>query len=280
MCKKITAMNSTVALLWLSIAASNVAASIDNLNSWTQVQDPPHSGMSGVVNSATQVTLTASGAVPAGTDIGYQSIDGVSVASSSSGNYFSPSQSFHIAVDFNLTGLNSIGFAAIGFGVGEDGAGMNSSGPLMAILNGAPSGFSGAARINDVTQSPILISGPGLPTNTASGRFFVRYDSLTGDIITGVSTTPGSDAPTHAGTFSGLQNSWNDKDLLASFFLRSDSLLSIPPLTSGTVSAVFSNFEVLAGTPVSVVPLPAAVWLFGAALGGLLSFRARSQIAG
>lgn len=272
MSKQCAAMSYAVVLLWSLCVTPVSAGSIDNLNSWTQVQDPPHTGMTGSVDSPIQVSLTAIGAVPAGTDIGYQSVNGSSPAGSSSGNYFSLSQDFHIAVDFNVSALDSVGFAAIGFGIGEDADGMNSAGPLLAFSNGAAVGFFGAARINDITQPLALLPIP----SSASGRFFVRYDSLLGDIIYGVNSTPGSAAPSHAGILSGLQNSWNGDDLLVSLFLRSD----ISPLTSGTVNAEFSNFEVLAGTPVSLVPLPAAGWLFGAALGGLLTFRSRCQTAG
>ncbi|MCG6936776.1 MAG: VPLPA-CTERM sorting domain-containing protein [Gammaproteobacteria bacterium] len=252
------------------------ASSIDDFNSWTQVQDPPHTGMTGSIDNLTQATLTAIGPVPAGTDIGYQSVNGNNVASSSYGSYFSASQDFHIAVDFALTSLSPTGFAAIGFGVGEDSAGTNSAGALLAILNGGAPVFSGGARINDISQTQVL-PVPGL---TTSGRFFVHYDSLSGDISYGVNATPGSAAPSYSGTFSGLQHSWNGDHLLASFFLRSDDPAFFSALTSGTVSAVFSNFEVLEGTPVSIVPLPAAVWLFGFGLAGLIGIARRKARSG
>ncbi len=246
--------------------SATFALPIDDFNSWTQVQDPAHAGMTSNVDSTSQVTLSASGAVPAATDIGYQSVDGNTVATSSQGNFFSASQDFHVAVDFDFTAANSVGLAGIGFGIGEDGAGMNSAGPGLGILNGGPTVFAGAARISDVTQAPILL---GL-TATTSGRFFVRYESGTGDVIFGVNATPGSVIPSHTGTFSGLQNSWNGDDLLISFFLRSDSTSTpffIPPLSAGTVDAVFSNFEVLQGTPLAVPePASAAIALFAALL--------------
>lgn len=262
-----TATNCTAAaLLWLVIVSSASASSIDNFTSWTLVQDPPHSGMTGSVDNTNMVTLNAIGPVPAGTDIGYRSINGNNVASSSFGSYFSASQDFHIAVDYSLNSLPASGVAAIGFGVGEDSAGTNSAGALLAILNGGQLVFSGGARINDSSQVQVMLV-PGLAT---SGRFFVRYDSLSGDIIYGVNTTRGSVAPGYTGTFSGLQNSWNGDNLLASFFLRSDDSALFSSLTSGTASAVFSNFAVLDGAAVSVVPLPAAAWLFGFGFLGLI----------
>jgi hypothetical protein len=264
------------AVLLLSLTAINPAAalSITDFNSWTQVQDPADPGMTGSLaagSPSTQATLTATGSVPASTDIGYQSVSGNTVAGSLSGNYFSVAQDFHIAIDFDVSASASVGLAGIGFGIGEDGAGANSAGAGLAINNGSPAAFAGSARINDVTQTPALLAL--LPSNV--GRFFIRYVSSTGDIIFGVSATPGSAAPTATGTFAGLQNSWNDNGLLVSFFLRSDS----PALASGSVQAVFSNFEILAGTPVpiAVVPLPATLWLLLSGLAPLwLRWRRRA----
>ena len=263
--------NFIVAILfWLVLVTPASAALIDNFNSWTQVQDPAHLGMTGTVDNDSQATLIAAGLIPAATDIGYQSVDGTTVATSLAGHYFKVGQDFHIAVDFDVSEVDSVGLAGIGFGIGEDSAGMNSAGPGLAIFNGNPSAFGGAARIDDSLQGPIPF-GPGA---TSSGRFFAQYDSSSGDIIYGVNTTPGSDVPSHTGTFLGLQNNWGNVPLLASFFLRSDTLpaFGLNPLTSGTLTAVFSNFEVLQGTA-SAVPLPGAVWLFGAALGGFAILR-------
>ena len=237
-------------------SAAGATLGIDDFNSWTQVQDPPHAGLTGNVDNANQATLLATGAVPATVDIGYQSVAGSDVASSSQGNYFSINQDFQVAVDFDVTAVNSAGLAAIGFGIGEDRDGMNSAGVALAINSGNPLAFSGGARINDVTQ-PLKLFGP---TATNSGRFFVRYDSATGDIVYGVNTAKGSASPTDTGTFSGLQNDWNDANLLVSFFLRSDSFI-FPPLSAGTVEAVFSNFEVLQGTPIAIVPEPTTATL-------------------
>ena len=74
------------AICWMASAAPVLAGSISDFFNWTQVQDPPHAGMTGGVDTALQVTLTATGAVPAATDIGYQSVNGVDVAGSTAGN--------------------------------------------------------------------------------------------------------------------------------------------------------------------------------------------------
>lgn len=259
----------TTILFWLLFATTASASVITDFNSWTQVQDPPHTGMTGNIDTPNLITLTASSPVPVqvGTDIAYQSVNGSDVPSSSLGNYFLTSRDFHIAVDFSLSNQLSGGIAAVGFGVGEDSAGANSAGVLLAIQNGSLPAYTGGARIDDSSQTPLFL---GLSPAT-SGRFFVRYDSISGDIILGLNASPGSELPSNTVTFSGLQNDWNDAPLLASFFLRSDLI----PLT-GTVNTVFSNFVVLEGTPVSVVPLPAAAWLFGSGFIGLIGIAGRN----
>ena len=256
----------------IAIFAATVCVSIDaatfgstlgisDFNNWTKVRDPIHPGMGAQLDNATQARLSATGAIPAGTDVGYQSVSSIDVETSKvtlprKGYYFSASESFLIAIDFDVTTMDSVGLAAIGMGVGEDGDGMNSAGPALAITNGVPTAFSGGARINDVTQPPALFG----PAAALSGRLFVEYDSSTGDIFFGVNLVPGSAAPSHTGSFPGLQNQWADKDLLVSFFLRSDEFI-IPALSAGIVEAVFSNFEVLEGQAIQVIPEPASAGL-------------------
>ena len=53
----------------------------------------------------------------------------------------------------------------------------------------------------------------------------------------------------------------------------SESFLPFARFNPGTYVA--SNADAIGGLTLSVVPLPAAVWLFGAALGGLAMFRRR-----
>ncbi|MCP5416155.1 MAG: VPLPA-CTERM sorting domain-containing protein [Chromatiaceae bacterium] len=269
------------ALLCLTGIAPATATTISDFNNWNQFQHPAHVGMTGVVDSASQITLTASGPVPAGTDIGYHSVDGITTANSTSGFYFSATQDFSIAVDFSVASASSIGLAAIGFGVGEDDQGSNVAGAVLGILNGTVRGFSAGARTNGVTN---IALPPIFTPSLSSGRLFVSYESITGDIIAGLSGVVGSAAPTATVTLSGQQNSWNDQDLLVSLFLRSDGIIfppfNVPPLQAGTLTTVLSDFEVLAGTPVSAVPLPAAAWLFGAALIGFAILTRRSDYAG
>ena len=117
--------------------------------------------------------------------------------------------------------------------------------------------------MDDTTLAPLPIS----LSATSSGRLFLSYDSLSGDITAGVSATPGSLSPSQSATFGMLQNDWSDAGLLVSLFLRSDDPLSFPPLTAGSLDAHFSNFEILSGAPTAVVPLPGALWRFLGALG-------------
>src|SRR4029077_5119933 len=115
-------------------------------------------------------------------------------------------------------------------------------------VNGAPSlYFGGAARINDVNQSPQpILSVPA----QSSGRLILSYNAASGNVQVGVSTN-GDDTPEGTTTFSGIQHSWTNQPLLISFFERSDNSLS-PAWTSGTASAVFTNFHVISGTPIAV----------------------------
>lgn len=254
----------TFAALFLSASLGGAMASdITDFGSWKKVQDPPHAGMDGVIDSVTQITLTAdatSDLIPAGTDIGFQSIDGPDVASSTAGHYFSIDESFEVAVDFDLSAAGSQGLGAIGIGIGEDRAGADSAGVGLGFLNGAPFAFSGAARTSDATSIGLMGTAA-----SASGRFFVSYDHLTGDISYGVSTTQGAASATETGTFAARQDEWNEADLLVSLFLRSDQQLVFQPLSDGVATAVFSNFEVLSGAS-ETIPEPGAAMLLGAML--------------
>lgn len=262
-----------IGLFGAFIVGNTASAAIADIGNWTEAEDPAHPGLSSTVINPSNVMLSASGAIPAGTDIGYQSVNGNSVAGSSSGYYFSAANDFEIAIDFSFSEIASAGLAGIGFGIGEDGTGANSAGVGLAIFNGAPfGGFAGAARTNDADEPLGLLGAP----LSASGRFFVGYDASSGDINYGVNTTPGSATASHSGTFGGLQNNWNGDDLLVSFFLRSDSVSIFSSLSSGELDAVFSNFEVLSGSAMSVVPVPGALFLLAPAL-GLLARSRRNQ---
>lgn len=261
------------ALGCLVLAASSASAAITDFNSWTKVGDPSHAGLEGVVNSVSVVTLSATGAIPSAYDVGFQSVDGASVSSAATGHYFSASDDFTIAVDFALSSLESKGAGGIGFGIGEDGAGANSAGVGVGFLDGTPLAVSGAARVNDANQPFVLLDGAAV---TDSGRLFIEYRSLSGDLVFGISATQGSAAPDYFDTLAGIQNLWNEEDLLVSIFLRSEQVSIFPALSAGTVEAVFSDFSVLEGMPrIAAVPLPAAFWLMGTALVGLGLIRRR-----
>lgn len=273
---------SAVCICVLStILDPGVRAGIIDFNHWTLVQDPPNVHFSATADSATQVTLSATGgAVPSATDIGFQSINGSTPAASTSGYAFDPAFDFSVAIDFALTFSAPEGGLGIGFGIGEDADGMNSAGAALLrteTLLGPILAFGGAARIDDVNQTPI----PILVAGQTSGRFIASYEALTGTVVVGVSTD-GNDSPEGTATFTGIQNNWDDGLLLfASFFLRSQSTpgpLGGPAWTSGTADAVFSDFRVISGSPVSLsataVPEPSSLVLL--ALGGLgLIFRRR-----
>lgn len=257
--------------LWCALlAAPSASASITDFGNWTRVEDPPHAGLTATTTPPSTVTLSATGAIPGATDIGYQSIDGGTVATSSAGYYFSPASDFSVAVDFELLFSDSVGAGGIGFGIGEDGGGANSAGIGIGFLNGTPLAVSGASRVDDSTQPLVPLDGAAV---TGSGRLFIDYDSASGNVDFGINATPGSAAPTRHDTLVGIQDLWDGEDLLVSLFLRSEQTL---PLSAGAVSAVFSNFAMLQGTAqTAAVPLPAGLWLMASALLGLGLVRRR-----
>lgn len=235
------------------------AALINDLSTWTEYEDPPSAAMSATIESGV-ARLGAKGAVSSGTDVGYASVDGPDVAGSTSGYYFDPAADFSIAVDFDQSASTSIGGGAIGFGIGEDRDGRNSAGVVLGFVNGAAVVFASGARVNDVDLPALpLVSGFSV------GRFFVEYRSAVGDVIVGVNATPGASAPSVQATIAGVQNLWGDDPLLVSFFLRSQAVSPIPALSSGSVTALFSGFEVLSGSPITI-PEPTAAALASLAL--------------
>ncbi len=252
-------------LVGVILVTTSVYGDIIDFAEWTQIQDPADANFVGSVDSASQITLSAiGGPVPAATDIGYQSVNGNTAADSTSGYAFDPSADFSVAVDFSLS-VSGIGGLGVGFGIGEDQNGSNSAGVAMLTANGMPLlSFVGAARIDDVNETPQLILAA-----QNSGRLVVSYIAASGDVQVGVSTN-GDDTPEGTVTFFGIQNSWNNEPLLPSFFLRSDNTLG-SAWTSGTADAVFSGFHVIDGIPIAI---PESSTLLLATLGllGLLGW--------
>jgi hypothetical protein len=218
------------------------------------VEDPAHVNFSSSVDSGSQVTLNATaGPIPSGTDIGYQTINGPDAANSTFGWAFDPAFDFSVSIGFDLSFSSANGGFAIGMGTGEDRNGANSAGMTLLTQNGIPGAFVGAARINDVTQTPQPLATSGQLT----GRFLVSYTSSSGDIALGLSTD-GDDTAEETATFSAIQNSWNDAPLMVSFFARGDNGLF--SWNSGTAETAFTDFHVISGTPFSV-PEPSSVGL-------------------
>jgi len=235
-------------------ATAPVYGGIADFSEWSQIRDPAATNFFGSVDSASQITLSATGgSVPHAADIGYKSVSGTTAADSTSGYAFDPSADFSIAVDFSLS-VSGVGGLGVGFGIGEDQDGANSVGVAMLTANGIPLlSFFGAARIGDVDQTPQAIL-----TAQKDGRLIVTYTAATGDVELGVSTD-GDDTSEGTAIFGGIQNNWNDEPLMPSFFLRSDDSAGLA-WTSGTADAVFSDFHVIDGTPV-VVPEPSTALL-------------------
>ncbi|MCC5841247.1 MAG: hypothetical protein JJT96_14110 [Opitutales bacterium] len=266
-------MNVAAAILPLLLLASSAFSEINRLDRWFLVEDPPNANFSASrtgSGAGTTVTLTATNAaIPSGTDIGYQSFNGNTAEESSAGYTFDPGSDFTVAIDYSITygGTNPLNLG-IGFGIGEDGNGANSAGVALARTevnvfgNLLPAiGIGGAARIDDVNQPIATLTGilNGLSDN---GSFFITYTAATGTITVGRSATPGAGAPENAATFTGIQNSWQGRDLIVSFFMRSEGW------TGGTATATFDNLRVLNGTPKGIPPRVTSV----ARTGGMLDF--------
>ena len=183
-----------------------------------------------------------------------------------------PNANLTAGVDFDLTFSLPLGGLGIGLGIGEDGAGRNSAGVGLYTLNGStgfPATFGGAARINDVNQTPLSLAVPA----QLNGRFLVSYFSASGDVTIGVSVD-GDNIAEGSGTFSGIQNSWNDEALMVSFFLRSDDGALFAPWTSGQADAVFTDFSVISGTPMAI-PEPSTILLLASGLAVMAWRRAK-----
>lgn len=239
----------TVALVGSLLMSAGVArAAITDFTSWRKVTDPSTPYMTSSVDSASQITVSvADHAIGGYTDLGYQSVDGNTAASSTNPeNAFSPAASFHLAIDYNVSLVNALGGLAIGFGIGEDINGANSGGVVFFMPNGTPVGspedpvFFMAGRINDNNVWPQSV----LQAEQLTGSMFVSYDAATGNITGGIGNAGGS-APLYTATLAGIQNSWTDALLFPAFFVRSESFLTGQGWTSGTASIVFSNFRVL-----------------------------------
>ena len=92
-------------IAFLLLASGLVArAAVIDFSTWTPVADPAHPGFSSSVSvDGSSATLSAADlAIPAGTDIGFQSVDGSRPATSSNGFFFRPDEDFSLAIVFFL----------------------------------------------------------------------------------------------------------------------------------------------------------------------------------
>ncbi|MEO1236409.1 MAG: hypothetical protein AAFX76_06425 [Planctomycetota bacterium] len=246
------------------LIAHPASGQLTGLTSFTLLEDPPNANLTAAFGSGGEAVLTANGAVPDGVDIGLASVDGPTVSGSTSGFFFAPDTDFSIAIDYAVAFDGSVGAGGIGFGIGVDADGADSAGIGLAFNNGGVLGTASAGRVGD-EDTPV---GPiTILTGPASGRFFVGYDADAGAATVGLSATPGAGVPDGslpaAPPITEIADAFEGQPLLVSFFLRSEQLTVpltstvLPPLSAGTVTATFSNLEVLAGTPIAV-PEPAA----------------------
>ncbi|WP_145384615.1 hypothetical protein [Stieleria neptunia] len=243
-------------ILTLHVAWGVIArADVTDFGTWSLVEDPAHPAFSATVHGGSATLSAGNLGIPAGTDIGFQSVNGSTPQTSTGGFYFRPDADFSLAIDYAWTFSNNpSGSLGLGFGIGEDGDGMNAAGVAMGTNDGAPFlSFGGAARINDVDQTPEPLGGSlFLNPSSSSGTLFVAYEASSGDVVVGAATAPDAAAPTVSHTYAGIQNQWSGDDLMASFFIRSDAQTPLTAWSGGNADAVFSNFRVLNGNPVAI----------------------------
>jgi len=246
------------------------AATITDFNNWTLLEDPPHANFSSSVDSSSQVTLAASGALPSGTDIAYQSFDGFDAAGSTGGWAFDPNSDFSVSIGFDLSFTGGLGGFTIGFGIGEDRDGTDSAGVILASMNGSPAAYAGVGRENDNDVPAVGIGA----TVQSTGRFIVTYDQALGDVTVGVSTDGDDVIDGAPGLLSGMKAMWDGEMLGVSFFARGDN--GVFSFSGGGADAVFTDLRVLSGSAIELpvtVPEPSAIVLavlgvFGVALAG------------
>ena len=255
------AFRFSIVLLLQIMLGGFASAAITDFETWTPVEDPDHAGLSASVDPSSATLSAGNLAVPAGTDIGFQSVNGSTPASSSQGYYFSPLADFSLAIDYSWTFSNNpSGFLGLGFGIGEDSDGMNSAGVAMATSSGTPFlTFGGAGRVNDSDRG-FSLGNPLFNTSTLSGTLFVEYEATSGSVIVGAAPVTSAAAPTLSDDFDGIQKEWAGGNLMTSFFIRSDEPTPGTSWSGGNADAVFSNFRVLSGNPVAI-PEPTGLGL-------------------
>ncbi len=209
---------SLLALSALGLMPWPARAGLTNFQTWTQVQDPAdlHYRLPEGVN----------GKIPGASSLGYA---------------FSPDADFALAIGFAMSfGSGSVGSLGIGFGlgIGEGSDGINSAEAALLFYNGTPVAFGVAARVDDINQLPLLFTVPA----SATGSMFISYQAASGNVTLGAADTLSASSPMGTGTFTSIQNQWDNGDLLVSLFLRSDGTLGTL-WQSGTTQAVFSNMR-------------------------------------
>ncbi|MEL6329200.1 MAG: hypothetical protein AAFR38_06025 [Planctomycetota bacterium] len=247
----------------MGLSTGLAGAQLADFADWRLVEDPADPSFSAVVNGPEARLLASNampGVVPAGTDIGLQSVDGFTVASSTAGFAFSPGASFELAIDYQATFAAATGGLSFGFGIGEDLAGVNSAGVLLVTQLGLPAAVpfigpvGGAAVVNDEIEAFFVQPAVSAAPATLAGTFYVSYDAVSGDLVVGWGAL-GSVAPTSVATIPAASavGAWTGVDLLATFFIRSDQVeapivgVVSTPWSGGTGEVRFDNLRLVSG---------------------------------
>ncbi|MEM7622165.1 MAG: hypothetical protein AAF235_03075 [Planctomycetota bacterium] len=253
-------------------------AQVADLRTWSVTEDPPNPffevgpvSAGAIVLRAVDASAAPLGIIPAGTDLGFQSIDGLTVASSTAGTAFRADEAFRVAIDYSAAFFDAGTGLSFGFGIGEDRAGVSSGGAAVRTQSGAPVNpfgqgpAGGAATVNDSSTIAFFTPPVCAESSSLSGSLHVIYDPVAGILTTGWGP-PGSAAPTSSGDLPVVQfvggadaTRWSGADLAAAFFVRSD-LITVPflptvssPWSTGLAEVTFSNVRVVSGADAAFV---------------------------
>lgn len=148
----------------------------------------------------------------------------------------------------------------------------------LAVCTPAGPGFGGPAGTSVSGQCNSLLRGA---VNNSTGTSLWNWDGITGEEYVLTDTAPGGGTPWHSST--GLQLDigghaaviWDLSDFVDGVGGQIKAYVSNAMFNSGTANA--TGVAGVYTLDVAVVPVPAAVWLFGGALGLLGLARRRSS---
>jgi len=252
------------AAIVMTISLPALGSDITNLNNWYLVEDDPNNSMTTTIDpSGSSVTLNITGPIGPNDDIGLTTINDFDAANSTAGFKFSRDQDFKAAIDFSISGLDSIvGSLGLGFGFGEDIDGTDSFGAGILFTSApAESLLAFTVVIANDTQAGVL---PFFGSTPMTGSFIVEYDAATGNAFAGYAAAGATDFVIGQTTLAPapVDSIWDDEELILSLFItgggRATNLAT--GVLDGSAAITFSNARVISGSP-TIIPEPASATL-------------------